>query len=196
MRRAETGFTLIELMVLLIIIGAVAGVIATSVSVYDPVRQNKKTALDMRMQFDRAQELAILTGQDIGLIVSGDSYQWLASEWLIDPSSGEGYVNWSPSATEVAADFFTVRKIPDDIAYEFWADDQQLSILDELPDFSDPDKQPDEYVNPIEPVVVIHRDGESEPPVSIVLKYQDNPVWLLDSDGYNPLELEAYAQNQ
>ncbi|AJQ95873.1 prepilin-type N-terminal cleavage/methylation domain-containing protein [Gynuella sunshinyii] len=195
MKRAETGFTLIELMVMLVILGVVVGAIATSVSVYDPVKQNKKLALSMQTQFDNAQQLAILTGQDIGLVMSGDQYLWLAGEMLTERTSGERYVNWSPDASAVESQLFEVHDIPEDVAYEFWVDDQELPLLDDLPDFSDEDDQPDQYINPITPLVVIRSDGESDPPFSIVIKYQENPVWLLDSDGYNPLELEAYAQN-
>lgn len=71
------GFTLIEIMVVVTIIGIMTGIIALNVSSKDPQKELDKEILRLKTIIEMAQEEALFSQQEIGIIVDEQSYKFV-----------------------------------------------------------------------------------------------------------------------
>ena len=75
------GFTLIEIMVVVTIIRIMTGVIAINVITQDPQKELNKEALRFKALIEMAQEEALFSQQEIGVIITEQGYQF--ARWSI-----------------------------------------------------------------------------------------------------------------
>ena len=75
-RRADDGFTLIEIMVVVTIIGIMTGLIAINVITQDPQKDLNKEAQRFLAVMQMAQEEALFSQQEIGVIVTEEGYRF------------------------------------------------------------------------------------------------------------------------
>ena len=79
------GFTLIEVMVVVTIIGIMTGLIAINVITQDPQKELNKEALRFKALLEMAQEEALFSQQEIGVIISEQGYKF--ARWSIPEAS-------------------------------------------------------------------------------------------------------------
>lgn len=73
------GFTLIEILIVLLIIGVVIGTAFIVPRNSGPQQQIQTEALRLQMLLDHARERALLENRELGLALTGtDGYQWLS----------------------------------------------------------------------------------------------------------------------
>ncbi|MGB3623597.1 type II secretion system protein GspH [Ketobacter sp. MCCC 1A13808] len=85
------GFTLIEIMVVITIIGIMTGLIAINVITIDPQKDLNREALRFKTLLEMAQEDALFSQQEIGVIVGEHGYQfarWGIQEPVTDDIAG------------------------------------------------------------------------------------------------------------
>ena len=75
------GFTLIEIMVVVTIIGIMTGIIAINVITQDPQKDLNKEAMRFKALIEMAQEEALFSQQEIGVIVTEQGYKF--ARWSI-----------------------------------------------------------------------------------------------------------------
>ena len=80
------GFTLIELMVVVTIIGIMTGLIAVSMVNSDPQKELDREARRFKTLVEMALEEAMFSQQEIGVILDENSYKFVRWEAPLDPS--------------------------------------------------------------------------------------------------------------
>jgi len=75
------GFTLIEIMVVVTIIGIMTGIIAINVVTQDPQKELNKEAMRFLALIEMAQEEALFSQEEIGIVVSEQGYKF--ARWSI-----------------------------------------------------------------------------------------------------------------
>ena len=73
----NSGFTLIEIMVVLIIIGIMTGLVALNVSTGGPEKAIKKEALRFKAVVSYAVDIAAFQQQELGIVVEDDGYKFI-----------------------------------------------------------------------------------------------------------------------
>ena len=96
------GFTIIEIMVVITIIGIMTGLIAVSMTTTDPQKQLNREALRFKALIQMAQEEALFSQEEIGVIVNEQGYKF--ARWsVVQPVSGleSGDDEGDPATTPV-----------------------------------------------------------------------------------------------
>ena len=86
-RRPAIGFTLIELMIVITIIGVMAGIISLSVTTGDPAKEAQKEAKRFIAVMSMALDESAFNQQDLGVHLEDDGYEFL--KWARPLSSSE-----------------------------------------------------------------------------------------------------------
>jgi type II secretion system protein H len=87
------GFTLLEVMLVVLIIGIITSLAVYSLSPIGPSRQAKREAQGLMNALDYAQQQAILSHQPYGLVISNHGYQFYVyqgqGQW--QPTKDQGF---------------------------------------------------------------------------------------------------------
>jgi general secretion pathway protein H len=189
MVKANHGFSLIELLVVILVISVAVGAVVLSVSTQDVTRQLKPDTVEFQLKFNRARDQAIISGRDLGLFMTANRYQWLQAEWQESEINNEPYLVWSvPEQGE-----FEAVELDELLSFELTLEQQSVVLAEALPDLQD--ESLDQELDPLIPLVVMQNDGESTPPFDLLLNYEQQPVWLIRSDGFHPVEAEVYGSD-
>ncbi|MBE1300457.1 MAG: type II secretion system protein GspH [Alteromonadaceae bacterium] len=192
------GFSLIEIMVVLVILGVSAMIVVLSFNPPDASDELRKKAQRFQVVFDMASDYAILNQTELGLRVEPEknSYHFL----YLDEEQ-----EWQPIATEK---FFQETVLEEDFSLELELDglpwvtednnlfdnsifDESLSVSEEGVEIGE-----DEEEKPKPPQVFIFSSGEITP-FSLVLKFEpqfgdlDVAYFRVNGIDFTPLELEG-----
>jgi len=74
----QRGFTLIEILVVLIIVGLLAALAVLNMAGSSQQRELENTVRDMYLLMQTASEQAVLNNQELGLVLRGDGYQFVS----------------------------------------------------------------------------------------------------------------------
>lgn len=195
--KKSAGFTLIEIMVVLFMIGIAVSIVALNFSGEDYDKQLLKKTQRFQIVFDMASDYAVLNQMQLGLRIDQDdsSYSFL---FLNDEDK------WRPITND---DLFNEHTLDEDFGLELelddlpWIDedslfdngifDEGLSVSDESTDIGD-----EEEKEPEPPQVFIFSSGEFTP-FSVTFKFEPRfgdiqPVYYkVNGVDYTPLELEG-----
>jgi len=161
-RRFERGFTILELLVVLLIIGIVVSMATLSVG-GNEARTLRDEAQRLTTLLDLAIQESVLNGREMALEVGEDSYQFLA---YVDEE-------WLPLAE---VDEFRPRELPMGIQFEVEVEGQAANE--------------DLFGETETSQVWIMSSGEVSP-FTITLKLEDGPVYRLNGDMMGGLKLEG-----
>lgn len=103
----QKGFTLLEVMLVLVLMGLATSVVIPSVSVGNSSVQLEKQARQLGLQLDMAARLALMDGRDIGLQFVPEGYRFIV--WDIDkwtPLEQERYLQPNELKEGIELDFY------------------------------------------------------------------------------------------
>ncbi|WP_374706510.1 type II secretion system minor pseudopilin GspH [Marinobacter sp. F4206] len=162
-RTQQTGFTLLEILVVLIIVGLLAALAVFTMGGSSQQRELKNEVRDLYLLMQTASEQAVVNNLELGLLLEPDGYQFVAFE----DESGD----WKASGERL----FRERSLPEWLVVtEFIEGDapRLASAEDEL-----------------RPDVVFFSSGETTPfELEFTIEKNTDYVHVLASDGVSPLE--------
>jgi len=170
----SAGFSLIELLVVIIIIGVAAGAVRLAISQPDPLGDLERSAQQLVYRFGQVQDRVLLSGKDRGLVLLDGEAQFLV--WKEgDPRQGEPDILW-----ETDADMPTWQA-PDDTELTLIRDGRQI----ELP------RNPPEDEHDWQPMIVLLPSEDYQPVFDLYLRPPglDNQAVRIHGDGFNRLEV-------
>ncbi|MDX1499798.1 MAG: type II secretion system minor pseudopilin GspH [Woeseiaceae bacterium] len=152
-RRAARGFSLIEILVVVFVVGVVASIALLSVGLAGDDRELETEARRFAALMERAQDEAVLQGREFGLEVMQNGYR---------------FVEYDPFVSQWAElfgdDIFRQRSLPDGTEFELFLEGQRIALEPEPAEFDDPDAEP--AAGPVasyEPHVFVFSSGETSP---------------------------------
>lgn len=139
-QRRQTGFTLLELLVVIVILGIVAATAVFSIGTLGRDDRLQEEALRLTTLLRLASEEALLSGRDIGLYLEEDNYRFLlysreTFQWLL--LEGD--------------DIFRPWNLPDEVYFSVAVEDREI-VLEPLDD-----------IETIEPQVAVFSSGDITP---------------------------------
>ena len=162
-QRKLTGFTLIEVMLVIALIGVMVTVVQFNVSGNEPEETLKKTSARFAGIFDIAAEYGLLNNVELGLLIDKDSYQFL----------GYDGVKWSELPEN---EMFASTTLPENVEMILQLDDLPIEepLLFDSKVFQNEDDEfdPDEEKKLIPQVYLL--SGGDITPFSLTFKYIDS----------------------
>jgi len=159
--RKRNGFTLIEIMVVVVIIGVLTSLVALSISPNRPSPQREGRRFYEVLE--AAREQAVLFNQDLGVEVTEDGYQvlrWRAQQW------------WS-----LGAPIFAEYKLPENLYQTLWLNGK--ADENEAADSDDP-----------QPQILLFATGEVTPFEWTLKDRAENDQWRLSANPLGVFDLE------
>lgn len=102
LHRHHQGFTLIEIMVVVTIIGVMTGIIAINVVGKDPQKELNKEAMRFKALIELAQEEALFSQQEIGVIVTEQGYRF--ARWSVPQDTSTTLTDTATDLTQADGD--------------------------------------------------------------------------------------------
>ncbi len=162
------GFTLIEILVVMVIIGVVAGMAALVVSGNKERRQLENETRKLLAILQLTQEESVFQNVEIGVRIDSDGYEFRALN--------EEDMVWA----EMPQDYFRKRAFPEWLDVEFKGQNTEFKL-----------KQTKSSAKPaFLPQLLFLSSGENTP-FTVVLKAKQSPdiKFSLESDGLNAIKL-------
>ena len=159
--RKGKGFTLIELMVVLVIIGVLTSLIGLSIAPNKP--SSHRESRRFHQVLEAARQQAVLFNQDLGVELTGNSYQvlhWRAQQW------------WSSDNP-----VFSEYRLPGDLNQTLWLNG--LAYENELGDSDNP-----------QPQILLFATGEVTPFGWTLNDPAENDQWRLSASLLGVFDLE------
>jgi general secretion pathway protein H len=136
-RSAQSGFTLLEILVVVVIIGVITSMAVISVNVLGKDRQLDEEAARLRAILQQVQEEVVLQGRDVGMRVDAHGYDFMRydarrARWQLDTDD--------PMLKE--------RTLPDGIEAELWLESRRVQLETRVPP---PPPEPESESTPTDP---------------------------------------------
>ena len=97
MMKRQSGFTLLEIMLVILVIGLLAGVAAPNFSLSEPEDRVAEPARRFKAVFDMAADYAMLNQYELGIIIKDNNYRFVAFD-------GERWVDFQGEKIFTASD--------------------------------------------------------------------------------------------
>lgn len=170
LRARQRGFSLLELLVVVAIIGIFIGVAVLSVEITGEDRESEQETFRLKTLIDLLREEALLQGTDYGMHFSDGSYNFYYYDyerrsWLLPPADG----------------VLVQRSLPDALEMSVIVDDRDL-ILEEPPDL--------ENGETAIPQVMILSSGEMTPFTLELYRDFQGPRFALTAEFNGDTEIE------
>jgi general secretion pathway protein H len=182
-RRPGRGFTLIEILVVVIIIGIIASMAVLSVNVLGRDTQAEDEARRLWAILRQTREEAELLGLNIGVYLATEEYEFLRFDVLNQ--------RWNPIGDDR---LYATRTLPEGLRYRLWLDGREVVMKPQLPERGgeepEPGEEEKEQANLPSALRTIDR---TEPPSS-----QSNPpqIVVLSSGDVMPFELHIERERE
>ncbi|MDH4125405.1 MAG: type II secretion system minor pseudopilin GspH [Gammaproteobacteria bacterium] len=152
-RRPSAGFTLIEILVVVTVIGIIVSIALLSLSVLGDDRQLRIEARRISSLLAAAQDEAVMQGREFGLELMHSSYRFVE----FDPFQAR----WLELEID---DIFRSRRLPEDLEFELLLEGKTVLLSAEAANIADPDSTnvrntSEKYA----PHVLIFSSGEATP---------------------------------
>lgn len=171
-RSLERGFTLLEVMLVLLLMGLTAGYVVFNALTSDPAEQLEREVHRLQVVIDMASDFAVLNQQQLGVFI--DEKQRSYSFMLLDEEDNWQFLTGNPVYDRVTlTEPFTFKLSLDDLP---WLDQDRLferDLFDSTLSVNDKDIQigEEEEAPPPPPQILIMSSGEITP-FSLVFSYE------------------------
>jgi len=161
---AEGGFTLIEILVVLIIVGLLASLAVVNLTGNSRLRELQQQVRDVYLLMQAASEQAVLNNREYGLVLEGDGYRFVA----MDDESGD----WITNEERI----FRPRTLPEWLVVT-------VQVAADAPRLPSDDKEGPQ------PEIVFYSSGETTP-FELAFSVEEGPTvrHVIRSDGFSPME--------
>jgi prepilin-type N-terminal cleavage/methylation domain-containing protein len=178
----QTGFTLLEIMIVLIIIGVGFATVRLAVTQSDPLEKEVKTIDAFSFWFTNQQQTALLNNTELGLFFTKTGIVALNWREGIEEDNEEEIV-WEESSN------FEFSSKGTDLIVE-------LILDNESEQWVDLETEPPEESYELSPHIILFPSEEYEPSFTLTFyrdSYLDEQV-VAKGDGYNSLEIKRDAR--
>lgn len=128
--RKATGFTLIEILVVVIIIATISGIALLSMNLIGDDRELDTERKRLATLIELAQDEAMMQGREFGLELMTSTYRFVE----FDPFTSE----WS----EILGDeIFRLRQLPEGMEFELYVEDKRIVLDNDPQQFEDPEDE-------------------------------------------------------
>lgn len=129
MSRPQRGFTMLELLVVLVVVGIMVSMATLSFGVLGRDRQSEEEVRRFWAVLQQAREEAELQAEDIAVFISADSYEYLRfeprrNEWLLIESD----------------ELYAQRELPEGLRFRLRVESRDVVLKPGLPDRGDEDE--------------------------------------------------------
>lgn len=147
----QSGFTLIEILVVVIIVATVSGIALMSIGLLGDDRELETERKRLATLIEVAQDEAMMQGREFGLELMNSTYRFVE----FDPFTAQ----WSEIQRD---DLFRQRQLPDGMEFELYVEDKRVLLENDPRELDKPDgdgmsQAVDSYV----PHVFVFSSGES-----------------------------------
>lgn len=129
MFRQERGFTLIEILVVVIIIAIISGVALMSMSLIGDDRELDTERKRLATLIELAQDEAVMQGREFGLELMTSTYRFVE----FDPFE----FRWSEIQDD---ELFRLRQLPEGMEFELYVEDKRIILKNDPKLIEDPDE--------------------------------------------------------
>lgn len=176
MRRAMHGFTLIEVLVVLVIMAAMAGLLV--IGFHDsPEQRLRREAGSLAALLNVAADEAVMRGMELGLAIDGNGYRFVyfdveKKQWLA-----------------VAEKTLGPHAFPDTVSVSIRLDGEQLGdkVMERVRALSERSEN-----EQMRPMLLLLSSGEVTP-FTLTLGYGDEFTVVVSGDGVNPVVVQSNA---
>ena len=180
------GFTLVELLVSIVIIGIVLSIAVLSLSLVDNDREIRREAQRLMAIIDIAKDDAVLQGREFGI------------EFTV---SGYRFVEYDPFSTtwlEVPGDdLLRLRALPEDVELDLFLEEKQVSLEEEPAElFAEDDSDPSPTARNYAPHVMILSSGDMTPFELHINRLTDDVMIAMQADILGNLKLLTEDERQ
>ena len=170
--RRITGFTLIEILVVVSIVGIVLSIAVLSLGILGDDRELREEGRRMIALVQVLQDEAVMQGRDFGIEFMNGGFRFVE----YDPLVG----TW----TELIGDeTLRPRELPDGAEFDLWIEGQRVLLKEQPAAFDDPeDDSPRAKVESYAPHILVFSSGDMTPFELHVLRPQLDQSISLESD--------------
>ncbi len=151
--RKSHGFTLIEILVVVVIVATIVGTVVLSMGLVGDDRELDTERNRVASLIEVAQDEAMMQGREFGIEFMQTSYRFVE----FDPFTFQ----WSEVPFD---DLFRLRELPEEMEFDLFIEGQRISLELDPRQFSDPeeDDSPTGFMD-YEPHVFVFSSGEATP---------------------------------
>jgi general secretion pathway protein H len=177
LRGRSSGFTLIEILVVIVIIGIVMSIAMLSITLVGGDNQLRDEARRIISLVEVAQDEALLQGREFGLEFMQGSYRFVE----FDPLTRQ----WSDV---IGDDTLRLRELPEELELELFIEERRV-ILKTDPARTDSDEDDRPGIGRYAPHVLIYSSGDMSPFELHVLRRVDDSLVAVRGDAAGALEI-------
>ena len=172
MPRRSNGFSLIEILVVIVIIGIVSGIALMSLGILGDDRQLQTEARRLTSLVEVAQDEAMMQGREFGVEFMNDSYRFVEYDPFIN--------QWGEL---IGDEMLRLRELPDDVEFILMLEGQRVLLENDPARFEDPEEAADrDLTETYSPHVYIFSSGDITPFDLEIRRRYDNETVAIKSD--------------
>jgi len=149
-RRSSRGFTLIEILVVVVIIATVVSIALLSITVGGDDTELDQERRRLASLIETIQDEAVLQGREFGIEFMVSSYRFVEFDPLVR--------QWSEIPGD---DLYRLRRLPEGLEFELFIDDRRIELEINPDRLEDPKKERAGNVDSYVPHLFVFASGES-----------------------------------